>query len=66
MKKEWRKRALEAVRAAVRAGSMDEEENAVRDMLCHLLHWCDVHEIDFQDELRIARMHFDAEKGGIE
>ncbi len=37
-------------------------ENAVRDLLCDLLHYCDRHgEIDFETELEIAKTHFNEE-----
>ena len=31
------------------------------DLLTDLRHWCDVHEIDFDNCLRLSAMHHDAE-----
>jgi hypothetical protein len=36
-------------------------QNALRDMLADLMHYASANGLDFEDEARIARGHFDAE-----
>ncbi len=40
-----------------------DEEDALGDLLCNLLHWCDRNHFDFEAALARARMHYDAETG---
>ena len=43
-------------------------DDAPCDLICDLMHWCDRNGFDFDDALRTARMHYEAEttavKGG--
>jgi hypothetical protein len=38
-----------------------EHEDALSDLLCDLMHWSDREDIDFQNALDTARMHYEAE-----
>lgn len=38
-----------------------DDQDAVRDLLCDLMHWCDRNGFDFQHELDRARLHYEAE-----
>jgi len=42
----------------------DDNESGVADMLADLMHFCDLENIDFDDKLRIAKLHFKEEKDG--
>lgn len=39
----------------------DERTNLI-DLLADAMHWCNLNDEDFDDVLRIARLHFEAEK----
>jgi hypothetical protein len=36
-------------------------DDAICDLLCDLMHWCDRNKSDFDAELSRARMHYEAE-----
>ena len=36
-------------------------EDSLNDLLCNLMHWADEQGQDFEDALRVARMHHEAE-----
>lgn len=38
-----------------------EDEDALADLLCDLMHWCDRSRFDFNNELRRARLHYQVE-----
>jgi hypothetical protein len=38
-------------------------DEALADILADLMHWADCYAEDFEDRLRVARTHFEAEKG---
>lgn len=38
-----------------------EDEDALGDLLCDLMHWSDRNDIDFEDALWRARGHYEAE-----
>jgi hypothetical protein len=40
----------------------DDEQTAVVDLLTDLQHFCVQFEVDFEQALELARVHFDAEK----
>lgn len=40
----------------------EDEHTNVIDLLADLLHWCEANGVDFEDTLRISRMHFDSER----
>jgi hypothetical protein len=40
----------------------EDQHTNVIDLLADLLHWCELNRVDFEDTLRIARMHFEAER----
>jgi len=60
-KEEWRNRALECVKTIIENKAVDDDEVVVRDTLCNLMHWCDEHDVDFDQELVTAHMNFEAE-----
>ena len=64
--KEWRERAIANVQAIIDSDAVDDEDVVVRDTLCNLMHWCREYDADWVNELRIAKMNFDAELEGIE
>lgn len=39
----------------------EDSDNALRDLLADLMHWCGKHEVDFWHEADVARMHYEAE-----
>jgi hypothetical protein len=41
-----------------------DPEDAVSDLIADLGHWCDRHDISFEEELRRARFHYEAETLG--
>ncbi len=43
----------------------DERTNLI-DLLADAMHWCNLSETDFADILRVARMHFEAERDEAE
>jgi hypothetical protein len=38
-----------------------DDEDAVCDLLCDLMHWCDYNDTDFADQYRRASYHYEAE-----
>ena len=56
-------RAEQAHRAIMyfEQNSGDDRENSLKDLLCNLMHWADEQAEDFDDALRVARMHYEAE-----
>jgi len=38
-----------------------DDEDALGDLLCDLMHWSDRNGGDFENALRLARLHYDAE-----
>ena len=38
-----------------------DDETALTDLLCDLMHWCDRNGGDFDSSLAAARMHYEAE-----
>jgi len=38
-----------------------DDEDALGDLLCDLMHWCDRNGCDFEDALRQAHVHYEAE-----
>jgi hypothetical protein len=38
-----------------------DDEDALGDLLCNLIHWCDRNNFDFEAALLRARMHYEAE-----
>lgn len=61
--KEYHERAVKCVEQILHA--VDEDEVVVRDTIANLMHWCDAKNLDFDNELRIARDNYYAEKEGI-
>ena len=59
---EWAALAL----AAFIERTNTDEQDAVCDLLADLMHYCDRHEISFDDQLARARYHYDAETSGEE
>ena len=53
--------AGEALRAYLRAKGEPADEANFRDLLSDLMHWCHINDKDFDEALRIARRHFQAE-----
>ena len=47
---EWASTALTAFRTATHC----DNDEALRDLLTNLMHWCDVHGVSFADELAVA------------
>jgi hypothetical protein len=58
----WAKAALRAFRKATSA----DEEEALGDLLCDLMHWSDRNNMDFDAALDRARMHYEAETASDE
>jgi hypothetical protein len=40
-----------------------DEGTALGDLLCNLMHWCDRHDVSFDDGLSTARWHYTSETG---
>ena len=40
----------------------DDQYTNLIDLLADAMHWCNLNDEDFDDVLRIARLHFEAEK----
>ena len=38
-----------------------DDEDALSDLLCDLMHWCDRNDSDFDAALSTAQMHYEAE-----
>ncbi len=56
----WAKEAL----AAFMAATGTDPDDAVSDLLCDLMHWCDRRGVAFRTELARAQGHYDAETLG--
>lgn len=54
--------AGEALRQFQLVTGTDDGE-ALRDLLCNLLHWCDRNPFDFEAALSHARRHYEVETG---
>lgn len=54
---EWTGAAL----AAFQSQTGTEDDDALSDLLCDLMHWADRHNEDFNAELARARNHYDVE-----
>ncbi len=54
---EWARKAL----ATFMFTTGSEREDAVCDLLADLMHYCRLNDIDFEDELRRGRVHFEEE-----
>jgi hypothetical protein len=54
---EW---AATALRCFAQETGADDED-ALTDLLCDLMHWSDRNGADFETDLRLARMHYEAE-----
>jgi hypothetical protein len=54
---EW----AEAVLPHFQSATGTDDDNALPDLLCDLLHWSDREDFNFQDALDTARMHHQAE-----
>ena len=65
LKKEYRRNAGRRMALVLETGAYDEAFPVV-DALADWMHLCDEHGIDFDDQLRLARQHFDAEKEGMD
>jgi len=52
--------AASALHAFQRETGTDDQD-ALGDLLCDLMHWCDRNDADFENALRAARMHYEAE-----
>jgi hypothetical protein len=52
--------AATALRCFARETGTDDED-ALTDLLCDLMHWSDRHGGDFENALRLARLHYEAE-----
>jgi hypothetical protein len=39
-------------------------DECLTDLLCDLMHWCDRHQTEFDNCLRVGRMHYEAEVSG--
>ena len=57
----WAEVALDAF---IGETGQDIDETAVCDLLCNLAHWCDRNKARFQNALRIAGYHYQAETQG--
>ncbi len=53
--------ASEALRGYLRAKGGRPDEANFRDLLSDLMHWCHINNKDFDEALRTARRHFQAE-----
>lgn len=53
--------ADEAINTFVDTTQTDRED-ALSDLLCDMMHWCDRNEFDFSQELEMAESHYDYEK----
>lgn len=58
---EWAQQALDVFTSATRV----DDEDALKDLLCDLMHWADRNPEDcesFEAALRMARVNYEAEK----
>ena len=56
--------AIIAFEKASKHGGKAERPHALCDLLADLMHWADAHKFDFQNELRVATGHYQAERTG--
>lgn len=42
----------------------EDQHTNVIDLLADLMHWCEQNDVSFEDTLRTARTHFEAEQDG--
>lgn len=54
--------ADQAKRAMSEYGVENDAETAVEDLLANLMHFCHREDLDFEDLLTMASIHFEAEK----
>jgi hypothetical protein len=54
---EWAETSLRHFRSWTGA----EYDDALGDLLCDLMHWCDRNDFDFEAVMDRARMHYEAE-----
>ena len=54
---EWAAEALSRFESVTSA----PPEDLLTDLLKNLMHWCDRNDVDFNDELAAARLHYEAE-----
>lgn len=57
---EWAAAALRQFQCTTGTDDVD----ALPDLLCDLMHWCDRNNCEFETELGRARMHYEAETTG--
>ena len=57
-------RAAQTLVTYKKLANTDGPIESLGDLLADLMHYCDQHEIDFADRLRVATMHHDCEKRG--
>jgi hypothetical protein len=50
-----------ALKAFEKVTGSDAKEEGVRDLLADMMHYCDVNDIDFANELRVATDNYDEE-----
>lgn len=51
--------------AAFQSVTRTDDEDAVSDLLCNLMHYCDRNGLDFQAELSRAASNYEAEINGL-
>lgn len=56
-----RVRRIDGVVSAYEPISGDDPQEAITDIVADIVHWCSVNDIRFEDVLRVARQHADAE-----
>ena len=44
----------------------DDRETLLTDLLTDLMHWADANDLDFEEQLRVAQGHHDAEEATTE
>lgn len=57
----WAQAAIDGFRNAT--GDCEDEAD-LRDLLADLMHWAKAHNVDFEDELGVARRNFESEVTG--
>ena len=55
---EWASTALTVFRTATRC----DNDEALRDLLTNLMHWCDAHGVSFENELAVANRAYIEER----
>jgi hypothetical protein len=58
---EWAAVALDALQRLTGT----DDEDALGDLLCNLMHWCDRNECGFNAALSRARLHYEAETAPV-